>query len=378
MAYFHELQRLSVLTAILACALFAPWAATTRAQPIAELLEDNAAILLPKLTNPTGDPGKGYVETQEIFSGKSGVKIVPMQRFEPTIPGWNYHIVEKPGPGEYRYVRFAWKADGCLGIMLQFHDEKDWNIRYTAGLDMPGWGSKQVAAAPPERWVIVTRDLFADFGQRTITGIALTAFEGKAGYFDHIYFGRTIDDLDRIDATGVRQRGVNGLTPGDLEQLWDDLCRDDAAIAYRAFWTLVAAPELAAPFLKEKTRVLPSATDLPARIRKWIAELESDDPHIRDRASDQLARHVDSAADLLRREAESAASPEVRDRAASILRDKNTRGPWPDAAQQAAKSLRFMGTPESRHCLEDLAKGAEGSPATCAAKSELERALMSR
>src|SRR5206468_9548550 len=120
------------------------------------------------------------------------------------------------------------------------HDAKDWNIRYHAGLDAPGWGSKQVAEKPPERWVVVTRDLFADFGERTIIGIALTAFEGKAGYFDHIYFGRTVEDLDRIDATDAVKRAAeregNGLTLGEMEGLWDDLCRDDAAIAYRAFW----------------------------------------------------------------------------------------------------------------------------------------------
>lgn len=39
------------------------------------LLEDNAAELLPKLTNPWGDPGEGHVEKEIVFSGDSGVKI---------------------------------------------------------------------------------------------------------------------------------------------------------------------------------------------------------------------------------------------------------------------------------------------------------------
>ena len=57
-------------------------------------------------------------------------------------------------PGEYRYLRFAWKADGCAGIMLQLHDERDWSIRYTAGIDQPNWGTKFVAdrRRPSGRW----------------------------------------------------------------------------------------------------------------------------------------------------------------------------------------------------------------------------------
>src|SRR5438270_14016548 len=95
-----------------------------RPPAVAEVLEDNAAALLGQLT---GGPGDGQVEKGVIFSGKESIRIIPMQRFERAIPGWKYRIVEKPKPGEYRYVRFAWKANGCSGIMLQLHDEKDWN-----------------------------------------------------------------------------------------------------------------------------------------------------------------------------------------------------------------------------------------------------------
>src|SRR5262249_45111836 len=75
---------------------------------VAELLEDNAESLLKQLTNPTGDPGEGHVETKVVYSGQRSIKIIPMQRFEPVIPGWKYTITEKPEPGEYRYLRFAW------------------------------------------------------------------------------------------------------------------------------------------------------------------------------------------------------------------------------------------------------------------------------
>src|SRR5262249_25588719 len=181
---------LLALSPALLCAADPP-----RPPAVAELLEDNAEALLKQLH---GGPGEGQAERTVVFSGKESVKIIPMQRFERAIPGWKYRIVEKPRLGEYRYLRFERKDEGCRGIMVQLHDEKDWFIRYTAGVNAHGWGTKFVAAKPPPEWTVVTCDLFKDFGERTIQGIALTAFEGKAGYFDHIYFGRTVEDLDRI------------------------------------------------------------------------------------------------------------------------------------------------------------------------------------
>src|SRR3954452_5021808 len=177
-------MRIALHTA-LACALLAGCPAWLRAAgpprpEVAELLEDNADALLKRLS---GGPGDGAVEKAVVFSGKESIKIIPMQRYARAVPGWQYRIREKPRPGEYRYLRFAWRADGCRGIMVQLHDEKDWNIRYTAGLDVPGWGTRFVAEQPPPEWTVVTCDLYQDFGDRTIQGIALTAFDGRAGYF---------------------------------------------------------------------------------------------------------------------------------------------------------------------------------------------------
>jgi hypothetical protein len=59
--------------------------------------------------------------------------------------------------------------------MLQLHDEKDWHIRNTAGQNVMGWTSKFVADKAPAEWTVVTVYLFADFGERTLRGITLTA-----------------------------------------------------------------------------------------------------------------------------------------------------------------------------------------------------------
>lgn len=150
---------------------------------VACLLEDNAAELLLQLTNPGGDGGQGEIEKEVVFSGKSGIKITLYQRYFNHLPGWAYRITENPKEGEYRYRRFAWKSNGTIGMMLQLHDDKDWHIRYTAGANKFGWETKFVAETPPQDWTVVTVDLFKDFGEREIHGIALTAFDGAGGHF---------------------------------------------------------------------------------------------------------------------------------------------------------------------------------------------------
>src|SRR5688572_649869 len=124
-------------------------------------------------------------------------------------------------------------------MMLQLHDDKDWHIRYTAGANKFGWATKFVAETPPTEWTIVTVDLFKDFGEREIHGIALTAFDGVR-YFDHIYLARSVAELESIDATGMADRGPIKLTPEEVEKHRTNLASTDASVAYRAFWTLVA------------------------------------------------------------------------------------------------------------------------------------------
>src|ERR1044072_5379901 len=174
-------MRFGARFSILVLFLSAACGLASRPSTVAELLEDDGQSLIRLMVSQQG--GVGSIENNDVYSGKSAVKITPMQLYQRALPGWAYKIAEKPKVGEYRFIRFAWKAPGATGIMLQMHDEKDWNLRLTAGKDEPNWGSKFVAPKPPEKWTVVTRDLFADFGERTIQGIALTVFGQQPGYF---------------------------------------------------------------------------------------------------------------------------------------------------------------------------------------------------
>ncbi|MFL5340375.1 MAG: hypothetical protein ACJ8F7_09505 [Gemmataceae bacterium] len=286
---------------------------------VACLFEDDAEGLLKVLTNPTGDPGEGHPEKVMVFSGTTSIKIVPMQRFSPRIEGWQFRITERPRPGEYRFLRFAWKADGCDGVMLQMHDERDWYIRYTAGQNVMGWTSKFVADKAPAEWTVVTVDLFGDFGERTLRGIALTAFGGRAAYFDHVYLGRTIDDLDHVDATGLPQRGKPlDVSAEKLAACWDDLGSGKAERSYLAFWTLVAGGQSAAHFLEAKLAGNAAKVE-EKQLRQWVMELDHERFAVREAASRNLAGHLDAAAPLLTKELERGASTEARTRIERLL-----------------------------------------------------------
>ena len=57
--------------------------------------------------------------------------------------------------------------------------------RYHAGRNTTGWQSVEISPSPPREWTVVTRDLWKDFGDFTLTGIAPTAMGGDA-LFDRI------------------------------------------------------------------------------------------------------------------------------------------------------------------------------------------------
>jgi hypothetical protein len=170
--------------------------------PLFPVFEDDAGFLA---LLQEGD-GKMDLETVDRYSGAAALAISGGQRFRSHIPGWNFKIAEKPKTGEFRYLRFAWKKRGGNNILIQLQANGNWGparntpgptYRYEAG---PADNALQVAAlklAPrlPEDWVVVTRDLYADFGPFTLTGIAFAPQNGEYGLFDHVYLARSLDDL---------------------------------------------------------------------------------------------------------------------------------------------------------------------------------------
>jgi hypothetical protein len=150
--------------------------------------------------------GQASLEPADRYSGSAALKVTPPQRFRSQMPNWGFKIAEKPGEGEFRYLRFAWKKQGGDNILVQLNADGKWGpargtagpaYRYEAG---PGENPFQAAALLvdkklPAEWAVVTRDLFADFGAFTLTGIAFAAGNGDFALFDHVYLARSLDDL---------------------------------------------------------------------------------------------------------------------------------------------------------------------------------------
>ena len=64
--------------------------------------------------------------------------------------------------------------------------------RYFSGKNSSNWSATQVSPDAPEDWTTVTVDLWSDFGDFILTGIAPTAMGGPA-LFDRIELLRTLD-----------------------------------------------------------------------------------------------------------------------------------------------------------------------------------------
>jgi hypothetical protein len=118
------------------------------------------------------------------------------------IPNWDVEIAEDPKPGQYRYLRFAWKATS----------EKTTGMSLLLGRAWPGGGvavsvgdvkwnegvivEKRVEGAPPTQWREETVDLWAMTKGKPprIQALSLHS-KGGGALFDRIILGRTEADL---------------------------------------------------------------------------------------------------------------------------------------------------------------------------------------
>jgi len=150
----------------------------------------------------TEGAGKAALEAKDFYSGKESVQVLAGVKSRAALPGLGVNIAENPQPGEFRYLRFAWKkkGPGSIGLQLAAANQltaagvKGTGYRYVAGMDKVNPKAVQVAEQAPAAWTVVTRDLFADHGAFNLTGLALVGGEGEA-LFDHIFLARGMNDF---------------------------------------------------------------------------------------------------------------------------------------------------------------------------------------
>ncbi len=156
----------------------------------------------------------------------------------------------------------------------------------------------------------------------------------------------------------------------ELPALWADL-GGDAARACRAVVALVTVPDLAVPLLTQKVR--PVTPPEPERLARLVADLDSDDFGVRQRATRDLEGMGELAEPALKAALAKGPSAELRRRAERLL--ERLAEPPPDqwAALRAVEVLERIGTPEARRLLKELASAAPGARLTREARASLER-----
>lgn len=211
----------------------------SRRPGLLRIFEDEESVV----QNLHDGDGEATLETENPYRGKASLKVTAPGKGDPRLPELDAAIREFPAFGEYRYIRYAWRIDGGSQIALslghegQFGGDSDGRrprirpgnaapdkrvrdrrgmmidnrglqlgYRYDAGKGPPLSGAAIRLGGPDPNWVEVTRDLFADFGTFTLTGLQFGCPDGDAAWFDAIYLGRTVQDFDAI-------REVSPATP---------------------------------------------------------------------------------------------------------------------------------------------------------------------
>jgi uncharacterized protein with WD repeat len=160
------------------------------------------------------------------------------------------------------------------------------------------------------------------------------------------------------------------LSRKELDELWSRLAEDDAGKAYQAIHSLVRAQQRAIPLLK--ARLQPAPEPDTQRIRRWIADLESDQFVVRQQATEALGKQRDLVEAALLAKLSEQPSLEVRQRIERLL-DRIQVGPEMLQNCRAIEVLERVGSPEAKQVLETLATGAEGAWLTREAKASLDR-----
>jgi RNA polymerase sigma factor (sigma-70 family) len=177
------------------------------------------------------------------------------------------------------------------------------------------------------------------------------------------------------EVAAVTRRDLAGgvLSPARQEALWQELGNDDPGKAYPAVVALAASPVQAIHLLGKKLQPVPLAD--AGLMRRMMADLDSDEFAIRQKASATLEKLGESALAAMRDELARNPSPEVARRLKALVNqiDNTELSGALLRAVRAVAVLEQMGTPEAKQLLCKLAGGAREARLTSEAKAALER-----
>jgi WD40 repeat protein len=214
------------------------------------------------------------------------------------------------------------------------------------------------------------------------TGRLIRRFRGHHGFVGSVAFspdGLTLasgsgdSTILLWDITGRRREGrwqePSPRRPWDA--YWSDLADDNVATAYEAVWAFVAAGDRAVPFLQEHLR--PVAIADAKTLARLIADLDSTDFAVREKATQELNQLGDAAEHALRQALASNPSAEVRRRIGPLLEQARDWTPERLRAHRAIQALEHIGSKSAHEMLQALAAGAPEANRTEAARVALQR-----
>jgi hypothetical protein len=183
--------------------------------------------------------------------------------------------------------------------------------------------------------------------------------------------------------TGLLLAGIFVLRTGagghpadrDLEKLWTDLGTSDPVVAHQAIETLVAKPGLTVPFFRQ--RLHPDQPLDPRRLAHLLADLDSREFNVREKASQELEKLAEVAEPALKNALEGRPSLEARRRIERVLEKLKEERLHPSGDRlrliRAVEVLEQIGNQQARDVLATLAKGTPLAQLTIEAKTALER-----
>jgi WD40 repeat protein len=217
----------------------------------------------------------------------------------------------------------------------------------------------------------------------TLTGRKLGQLQGHDGRITQIAFapGGTLLATASEDTTillwdvadMVRTTKPIPLNPEALATAWKDLASPDAAQADRAMASFRHAEGQAVEYLRERLR--PEPVPAAKQVERWVADLDHDAFAVREEAEQELRKHLDVVAPVLRKALAANPAPELRKRLAGLI-ELAEEGRWTPEGLRALRAIEILervGSTAAQKVLETLVGGAPEARLTREAVASLKR-----
>jgi RNA polymerase sigma factor (sigma-70 family) len=221
-------------------------------------------------------------------------------------------------------------------------------------------------------WEVSTGKQVAEFGGHH-SGVSSLAFapDGKA-----LASGGGDSQIFLWDVLGRRSRNQSPalLTSAELEARWNVLAGTDTAGAFATIAELVAAGDVAVAFLKSRLAAVPHPDAAQVRrAAELVADLNSDNFAVRQKATTALEKLGSIATPILRKTLADSPTLEVRRRAEKLLTglEQAETSTWLPQSR-ALEVVELVGSPQARELLRALAQGNPGARLTREAKAAVD------